>query len=42
MKILIASSSRADYDLLYPIILELKRSKKIKYIFLITGSHSRK
>ena len=38
MKILIASSSRADYDLLYPIVLELKKVKKLRYIFL-TGSH---
>ncbi len=39
MKILIASSSRADYDLLYPIVLELKKVKKLRYDFLITGSH---
>ncbi len=39
MKILIASSSRADYDLLYPIVLELKKVKKLRCDFLITGSH---
>lgn len=38
MKILIISSSRADYDLLYPVVLELKK-EKIEYDFLITGSH---
>ena len=39
MKILVVSSSRADYDLLYPIVLELSKVKKIKCDFLITGSH---
>ena len=39
MKILIVSSSRADYDLLYPIAIALKKIKKIEYDFLITGSH---
>ena len=39
MKILVASSSRADYDLLHPIVLELNKVKKIKCEFLITGSH---
>lgn len=39
MKILIVSSSRSDYDLLHPIVLELSKVKKIRCNFLITGSH---
>lgn len=39
MKILIVSSSRSDYDLLRPIVLELSKVKQFRCNFLITGSH---
>ncbi len=38
-KILFVSSSRADYGLLRNVILETKKSKKIKVFILVTGSH---
>lgn len=38
-KILIISSSRADYDLLEPVISKLKSDKKINSKLLVTGSH---
>ena len=38
-KILIISGGRADYDLLKPIILKLKKVRKIKVKTGVTGSH---
>lgn len=38
-KILVISSSRADYDLLEPVISKLKSYKKINCKLLVTGSH---
>ena len=40
MKILILPVAHVQtHDLLYPIVLELKKVKKLRYDFLITGSH---
>jgi GDP/UDP-N,N'-diacetylbacillosamine 2-epimerase (hydrolysing) len=39
MKIMIISGSRAEFHLLKNLIIELKKNKKIKLFFGITGSH---
>ena len=38
-KILIVSGGRADYDLLKPVILKLKKVKSLNIKIGITGSH---
>ena len=38
-KILIITSSRSEYDLLKPLILEFKKNKNFRPLILVTGSH---
>ena len=40
--ILVISGSRSDYDLLFPILQNLKKSKKIYLKLAVTGSHLNK
>jgi GDP/UDP-N,N'-diacetylbacillosamine 2-epimerase (hydrolysing) len=41
-KIAVITGSRADYDLLYNIIVLIKRSKKLKLQLFVTGAHLKK
>jgi GDP/UDP-N,N'-diacetylbacillosamine 2-epimerase (hydrolysing) len=40
--ILVVTGSRSDYDLLFPIIQEIKKSKRINLKLVVTGSHLKK
>ena len=40
--ILVISGSRSDYDLLFPILQNFKKSKKIDLKLAVTGSHLNK
>ena len=41
-KILIVTERRADYSKFRPVINEIKKSKKLDYFLIVTGSHLRK
>jgi len=41
-KVCVLTTSRADYSLLKPLVIGLKKEKNFKTIFTVTGTHFQK